>query len=316
MDLPPFDLVRQAVQGPGDHFLKIGGAPGHQGYRRFTGTAVFHELCADLPQAHQPHVEHHRFRFTDQMLPVQIHRAVFAVAGDEAHGLGMVPVGQRYAGVGRTTTGGGDTRHHLKVDALGHDQVDFLSAATEDEGVPAFQPTDLLALFGVVNQQFVDVVLWQGVLVTGLAHVDQLRIPPGQIHDALSYQTVIEDHIGFLQQAQGAEGQQVRVAGTGPHQVDLATAQAGCIGLLDGFAEHGFGFAVLASHDLLDQRPFQGLLPEQTAGAHVVELVLEGLAKPGHQVGQTAPASRQHGLKLTAQFARQYRRGARGTNTD
>ena len=277
---------------------------------------MFHQLSADLSQPHQPHVEDHGLRFTDQVLPVKGNGPILAMAGNEAHGLGMVTVGQRNTGIGGTPTGGSNPRHHLKVDAFRHDQVNFLTAAAKDKGVSPFQPAHFLTLFGVMDQQFVDIVLGQGVFVPRLAHVNQFRIPPRQIHDALSHQTVIEDHIGFLQQAQGAESKQVRVAGTGAHQVDLTTAQAGCIGLLDGFAEHGFGFAVLAGHDFFDQGTLQGLLPEQAAGAHALEFVLEGLAESGHQVSQAAPASRQRRLQLIAQLARQYRRGPGGTDTD
>ena len=83
MDFAAFNLIRQAIQGAGDHFLKIGGASGDQPYWRVPGATVFHQLAADLSQTDQPHVKHHGFGFTDQVRPVQIHRAIFAVASNE-----------------------------------------------------------------------------------------------------------------------------------------------------------------------------------------------------------------------------------------
>ena len=274
------------------------------------------QLAADFPQAHQPHVEHHRFVFTNQMLPIQIHRAILAVPGHEAHRLGVITVCQWNTGVGSTTTGGGNARHHLEVDALSHDQVNFFATPAEDERVPALQTAYFLALFSVMNQQFIDVVLGQRVFIAGLAHVHQLRIPAGKIHDALAHQAVVQDHVGFLQQAQRPERQQVRVTGARPHQVNFTPTQAGRIGGFDSSGQHGLRFAVLASQHLLHHRAIQGLLPEKTPRADIVELFFQRLPETGHQIRQAPPASRQRGLQLGSQFPGQYRRGAGGADTD
>ncbi len=62
------------------------------------------------------------------------------MAGNEAHRLGMVSVGQGNAGIGGTTTGRGDARHHLEGNAFGCQFFDFFATAAEDEGITSLQP--------------------------------------------------------------------------------------------------------------------------------------------------------------------------------
>ena len=125
------------------------------------------------------------------MLPIQGDGTVFAVAGNKPDRLGMITMGQWNTAVGGTAAGGGDTRDHLKIDALLDNQIDFFPATAKDKRVTTLETTDLLALFGVVHQQLVDVVLRQGVFVAGLTHIDHFRIPAGKVHNTLAYQAVV-----------------------------------------------------------------------------------------------------------------------------
>ena len=111
--------------------------------------------------------------------------------------------------------------HHLEGNAVSRERLDFLAAASEDEGVAALEPQHALAFTGQANEKFVDFLLAHGVIVALLADEDALRIAPGHVDDGLRHQVVVHHHIGLLHQAQGAESQQVGVAGAGADEVDL-----------------------------------------------------------------------------------------------
>src|SRR5690554_7100404 len=88
----------------------------------------------------QDHVEHTGLTWRGQHLPVQLQGLVaLAVAGYEGHALGVVPVRQGDAAVGRATGGGGNPRHHLEVDVVLYQEFGFFTATAEDVRVAAFQ---------------------------------------------------------------------------------------------------------------------------------------------------------------------------------
>ena len=68
------------------------------------------------------------------------------MAGDEDAGLGVVPVGERNAGIGRATRRRGHAGTDLEGNAVRGELFDLLAAAPENEGVAALQPQDALAL--------------------------------------------------------------------------------------------------------------------------------------------------------------------------
>ena len=49
MNLPALDIIRKGLQGTGDHFLQIGGAPGDKRNRGVAFAAMGHQLITDLP---------------------------------------------------------------------------------------------------------------------------------------------------------------------------------------------------------------------------------------------------------------------------
>src|SRR5205814_2063397 len=56
---------------------------------------------------------------------------------------------------------------------------------------------------------------------------DTLGIAPRAIQHRLAHQAVVENHVRSLQQLQGPQREQVRIAGAGSNQVDLAESPAG-----------------------------------------------------------------------------------------
>ncbi len=59
-----------------------------------------------------------------------------------------------------------------------------------------------------------------------LAHEDAQRLTPRARQHALTDQAVIEHHVGLLQQLLRAQRQQIRIAGPGTDQIDLASQRS------------------------------------------------------------------------------------------
>ena len=169
-----------------------------------------------------PHVDHRGLVGPRQGLPVERRLAGAAVASGEHHRLGVVAVGQRDAGVGAGPAGGGDAGHHLEGHAGLEQLLELLAATPEDERVAALQAHHLAALPGQAHQQPVDLFLGQGVVAGLLADVDHLGAAAGKLQHAIAHQVIDHQRVGLPDQAGGAQGEQLRVAGAGADQGDPA----------------------------------------------------------------------------------------------
>ena len=58
-----------------------------------------------------------------------------------------------------------------------------------------------------------------------LADFDALGIAPRQIEHAFAHQTIVKNHVGFVEHAQRAQRQQTRIARTGADQRHRAFAR-------------------------------------------------------------------------------------------
>ncbi len=148
------------------------------------------------------------------------------MGGDETHALGVIPVGQRNAGVGGAAAGRRDPRHHLKANAAADQRLQLLAATAEDEGIAPLQPHHPLALLRLLQQELVDPLLRHAVVARLLADEDALGIPAHQRHHLVGDQPVIDHHVGLLHLTQGVQGEQTRIAGAGTDQHHLATGLA------------------------------------------------------------------------------------------
>ena len=83
-------------------------------------------------------------------------------------------------GIRGTAGRGGNSRNHLKRNTLGRQRIDFLSAATEDEGIAALEAHHPLALLGQPHQQMIDVFLRQRVIIALLAGINTPGVAPHQ----------------------------------------------------------------------------------------------------------------------------------------
>ena len=302
------DALRHIGQGAGNHPLVDRGALLHQRDRGIGTTAVAHQLFADHRQADQSHVEHQGLPRRDQIPPGQIAAAILEVTGDEAHRLGMVTVGQRNTRIGGTTGGGGNARHHLEGNALGGQLLDLLAAPTEDKRVAALQAQHALTLLGQLHQAPIDLFLGQRMLGALLADVDALGISAAQFDDCRRHQAVVEHHIGLLHQAQGTEGQQVRIAGTCADQIHLTQRPGRTARQL--LLQQTLGLGRLAGEQALGDLALEGFFPEHPTLLHIRQRRLDPRTEFLGQPGQLPVGGGNPGLDAGADQARQHRRVA------
>ena len=87
-------------------------------------------------------------------------------------------------GVGRSRDSRGDPGHDLERDSRFGKKLEFLPAASKDEGIPAFQPDDHRPGLGTFDHQSVGDQLTRVFLARFLAHEDLLGL--GRLVEQLS----------------------------------------------------------------------------------------------------------------------------------
>ena len=227
----------------------------------------------------------------------------------------MVAMGQRHTGRGRAGHGRGNARRHLDGDAGGTDHVHFLATAAEDERIPALDAHHALALAGLADQDFANLLLRNRMMALGLADIDAVGIAAGQVQDRSRDQTVMHDHIGLAQQAGGLDRQQVRIAGTRADQVhDAGLFRCVTIQLTQHFPA---GCGLVTGQGQVAGLAAQSAFPE---GAAVVKAGQHGFHRAAQfagEIGQHADAGRQDLLDGRADIHRQHgRRTARSDGDD
>jgi len=97
----------------------------------------------------------------------------------------------------------------------------------------------------------------------------------------------MDHHIRLLHEAQGTEGDQVRIAGSSAHQIDLAHAATGAgFGQLAG--HDGIGFLQVTGKDAIGDPANQDPIPEPAAITLVREARLDGVSVASADVGKAA----------------------------
>ena len=79
-----------------------------------------------------------------------------------------------------------------------------------------------MAGLGMLGDQGVDLVLGLAVVALALADIDALGIAAHEIEHRRADQIVIDHHLGALDQAERAQGQQIRIAGAGADDGDAS----------------------------------------------------------------------------------------------
>ena len=129
-------------------------------------------------------------------------------------------MGDRNAGISGRCDGGGDAGNDLKRDARRPALLRLFSAPTEDERIAALQPCHRLALFGLRDQQGIDVRLPHRVLGARLADIDLFGVGTDMLEQGGVREPIVHHDIGGAQQLHAAHGDQSGIARPGPDQVD------------------------------------------------------------------------------------------------
>jgi len=154
----------------------------------------------------------------------------------------------------------------------------------------------------------VNALLRDSQLLRVLADEDPLRFAARALEHRSRHQAVVEDHVGLLEQLQCTQGQQVRVAGTGADQVDLARGGVpGCAERGELALERLRGARLVALEHARTDRATEQLLPEAPP-LRAWQRVLNGAATAAGKAREDTEPRRQQRLELLAQASGQHRR--------
>ena len=67
---------------------------------------------------------------------------------------------------------GGDARHDLVRNLIDFQFVNFFASATKDKGISPFKAYDLFTLFRILDEDFFDLILREGVATRAFTHID------------------------------------------------------------------------------------------------------------------------------------------------
>ena len=159
-----FNAGGQAAQVCNNDLLTWRAAVLYNGSRVRCRQTLGNHLAADFAGTTDAHVENDGLAGAGEGRPVKIDAAVFQVPGGKNYGLRVIAVRQRNSGVGGTASGGGYSGNNFKWNAAFEQGFNFLTAATKDEGVAAFQTNDTLAGAGEFNEQEIEFTLRDSVV--------------------------------------------------------------------------------------------------------------------------------------------------------
>ena len=154
------------------------------------------------------------------------------------------------------------------------------------------------------------------MLVPRLADVYALRVLAHQVQDGGGDQAIVEHDVGLLHEPERPEGQEVGIAGTGTHEVDLTDRERRFRALVQRLREGGEGGLIPSGEQHLGHRPVQDRLPESAARTDIAETLFDALAKRRHEHRQPSVGGRHQGLETGAQEAREHGRGTPGRDRD
>ena len=127
--------------------------------------------------------------------------------------------------------GGGDAGDYLEGEGVFAKEGNLFAGAAEDERVARLETENGFSLAGVLEHQGVDAGLGDAGLAAALANRDDFGGGAGDGEDLVRDEVVGENDVGGLKELDGAEGEEIGVAGACSCEVDGA-------GL--GFGVHDF----------------------------------------------------------------------------
>ena len=145
------------------------------------------------------------------------------------------------------------------------------------------------------------------MLVTLLADIDLLCIPPRQVQYRRGNQAVIDNHICHLHQAQCTESQQIRIPGTGTDQVNFTDGIGLIAGLLQRLFKQLASRVIAPGNQQFGHFTLQNILPEPAPLVATAEALFDPVAETFHQCRQATIRGRNIALQARTQQARQHR---------
>src|SRR5690554_426707 len=119
-----------------------------------------------------------------------------------------------------------------------------------------------MAATGFTDHQGVDIGLADGVSALRLADVNAPGITPALRQNLFWNKAIVDDDVGFLERAEGAQGEEIGGAGAGPDKGDMPVE----IGIyFQGTQRISLGVAGIAGKNFLSDRPGEEARPETAA---------------------------------------------------
>ena len=144
------------------------------------------------------------------------------MAGKNSDAGAMFTVGGGDSSIGGDCADGGDSGHYLKGDPGDGQAFSFLAATAKEEGVSTLEADNDLAGLGMVNQEIVQFVLWNGVQVGSFPSEYNLDILRGEVEQVCVDKGVTNDDIGRGEQFCTAQSEQASVTGACANEIDCS----------------------------------------------------------------------------------------------
>ncbi len=222
----------EAGDGGGDDVLLGGGGLADGGDGGFRSDAGGDQGCGEQGEVAAGHVEDQGGIGWEGAFPGDGFELAFGVVGGgEDEFRGGVAVGEGCLQAGGYGEGGGDAGDDFKRDVGGAEGFHFLVGAAEDEGVAGLETQDGAACVCMLKHEGVDAGLGDARLAAAFADWDDERGGVGEGEDVVGDEVVGEDDGGGLEETEGAEGEEVGVAGASAAEVDVAGLGFGGSGL-------------------------------------------------------------------------------------
>ena len=144
------------------------------------------------------------------------------MAGDDGDGGRIVAVRERYASIARHRVHCRHAGHYFERDACRRQHLGLLAAAAKDEGIAALEANHALAFHRLFQQQRIQLDLGHTARAVVFATIDDFRGRRDEAQEFVVDQTIVNHHLGPLQQFLPAQCQQAGVTGTGSDQANMA----------------------------------------------------------------------------------------------